>query len=72
MTTKKKVTTKKKTVSKKPAAKKPAAKKVAVQKSTKYDDITSGIVDGVTVYKYKDYTSIKLAKIKRYVENDLD
>ena len=54
MTTKKKVTTKKKTVSKKPAAKKPAAKKVAVQKSTKYNDITSDIVDGVTVYKYKD------------------
>ena len=62
----------KKKVVKKPAAKKPAAKKVAVQKSTNYDDITSGIIDGITVYKYKDYTSIKLAKIKRYVEQDLD
>ena len=62
----------KKKVVKKPAAKKPAVKKVAVQKSTRYDDITSGIIDGITVYKYKDYTSIKLAKIKRYVEQDLD
>ena len=67
MTTKKKTTTKKK-----PAAKKPAAKKVAVQKSIRYDDITSSIIDGITVYMYKDYTSIKLAKIKRYVEQDLN
>lgn len=62
----------KKKVTKKPAAKKPAAKKVAVQKPNRYDDITSSIIDGITVYKYKDYTSIKLAKIKRYVEQDLD
>ena len=62
----------KKKVVKKPAAKKPAVKKVAVQKTNRYDQITSGIIDGITVYKYKDYTSIKLAKIKRYVEQDLD
>lgn len=62
----------KKKVTKKPAAKKPAAKKVAVQKPNRYDDITSSIIDGITVYKYKDYTSIKLAKIKRYVEQDVD
>lgn len=71
MTAKKKVTKK---VTKKPAAKKPAAKKVvkvAVQKTDVYDCITSGKVDGITVYRYKDYTSIKLAKIKRYVDNDL-
>lgn len=61
----------KKKVTKKPAAKKPAAKKVAVQKTDRYDDITSSIIDGITVYKYKDYTSIKLSKIKRYVEQDI-
>jgi len=62
----------KKKVTKKPAAKKPAAKKVAVQKPDKFDAITSSKVNGVTVYKYKDRTSIKLAKIKRYVEQDVD
>ena len=62
----------KKKVTKKPAAKKPAAKKVAVQKPDKFDAITSSKVNGVTVYKYKDRTSIKLAKIKRYVEQDVN
>jgi hypothetical protein len=70
MATKKKVT--KKPAAKKPAAKKPETKKVAVQKPDNFDVITSSKVNGVTVYKYKDRTSIKLAKIKRYVEQDLD
>jgi hypothetical protein len=57
MATKKKVT-----------AKKVAPKKVAPKKVDKYDQITSSVVNGVTVYSYKDYTSISLDKIKRYVD----
>ena len=50
-----------------PAKRKPVAKKAA-EKVNVYDQITSEVVNGVTVYKWKDYTSIKLAKIKRYVD----
>ena len=49
--------------------KKTTAKKVnKVVKKSKYDDITSTVIDGITVYSYKDYTSISLDKIKRYVK----
>ena len=52
-----------------PAKKKPVAKKV-IEVVNNYDEITSSVVDGVTVYAYKDFTSIKLSKIKRYVDAD--
>lgn len=52
-----------------PAKKKPVAKKAApAPKVDKYKDIETIDVHGMTVYKWKDYTSIKLAKIKRYVD----
>ena len=57
-------TSKKKVVVKKKAP----VKKVAPKKVDKYDQITSSVVNGVTVYSYKDYTSISLDKIKRYVD----
>lgn len=50
-----------------PAKKKPVAKKEPV-KVNLYDQIQSIQVEGMTVYKWKDYTSLKLDKIKRYVD----
>lgn len=50
-----------------PAKKKPVAKKAPV-KVDLYDQIQSIQVEGMTVYKWKDYTSLKLDKIKRYVD----
>lgn len=50
-----------------PAKKKPVAKKAQV-KVDLYDQIQKIKVEGMTVYKWKDYTSLKLDKIKRYVD----
>ena len=50
-----------------PAKKKPVAKKEA-PKVDKYSKIEVIKVEGLTVYKWKDYTSLKLDKIKRYVD----
>lgn len=50
-----------------PAKKKPVAKKEPA-KVNLYDQIQSIQVEGMTVYKWKDYTSLKLDKIKRYVD----
>ena len=49
-----------------PAKKKPVAKKAP--KVDLYDQIQKIKVEGMTVYKWKDYTSLKLDKIKRYVD----
>ena len=52
-----------------PAKKKPVAKKAPeAPKVDKYAAIETIEVNGLTVYKWTDYTSIKLAKIKRYVD----
>lgn len=66
MATKKKAT--KKPVAKKTTAKKPVAKKVEAPKVDKYKDIETIKAEGMTIYRWKDYTSLKLAKIKRYVD----
>lgn len=59
---------KKKAVQKKTVAKKTVTKKVEAPKVDKYAAIETIDVHGMTVYKWKDYTSIKLAKIKRYID----
>jgi hypothetical protein len=52
-----------------PAKKKPVAKKAPeAPKVDKYSKIEVIKVEGLTVYKWKDYTSLKLDKIKRYVD----
>jgi hypothetical protein len=52
-----------------PAKKKPATKKVVEVKETNlYDQIQVIKVEGMTVYKYKENTSLSLDKIKRYVD----
>ncbi len=52
-----------------PAKKKPATKKVVKVKETNlYDQIQVIKVEGMTVYKYKEHTSLSLDKMKRYVD----
>ena len=52
-----------------PAKKKPVAKKAPeAPKVDKYAAIETIDVHGMNVYKWKNYTSIKLAKIKRYID----
>ena len=52
-----------------PANKKPVAKKAPeAPKVDKYAAIETIDVHGMTVYKWKNYTSIRLAKIKRYID----
>jgi hypothetical protein len=62
------------TSKKRPAKKKVVAKKPVkeVKDETVYDNIECTNVDGITVYSYKNYTSIKLSKIKRYVEREIN